>query len=60
LVSIPWRSFSIYHEPWEEAMNSMRHLADAGTRSANPAHLGAPNVGLWRQMMNCNVDLFEH
>jgi hypothetical protein len=60
LVSIPWRSLHL-SRALGRGEQHMRHLADEAHAQGKLLRIwGAPNrEGLWRQMMNSNVDLLS-
>jgi hypothetical protein len=60
LVSIPWRSLHL-SRALGRGEQHMRHLADQAHEQGKLLRIwGAPNrEGLWRQMMNSNVDLLS-
>jgi hypothetical protein len=60
LVSIPWRSLHL-SRALGRGEQHMRHLADQAHAQGKLLRIwGAPNrEGLWRQMMNSNVDLLS-
>jgi hypothetical protein len=60
LVSIPWRSLHL-SRALGRGEQHMRHLVDQAHAQGKLLRIwGAPNrEGLWRQMMNSNVDLLS-
>jgi hypothetical protein len=60
MVSIPWRSLHLARALGRGEQH-MRHLADKAHEQGKLLRIwGAPNrEDMWRQMMNCNVDLLS-